>query len=166
MEVFDGPEMENKIAGEYRKVLQIGSVIELAIELIILGVVLALSYYFNWYHWIPWIIYGLIGVFIISFLWTVYFGSKFRVQYWRYYIDEEYVRLKFGKLTRTYQLIPMTKIQFVETNQGPILRKYRLYNLSIGTMGSDHTIPGLSEEVAFKLREEISVYAKVKEVES
>lgn len=59
----------------------------------------------------------------------------------------------------------MTKIQSVATEQGPILRKYGLYSVSVETMGSSHTIPALPKDVAVELRNQIAQYAKIKEVE-
>lgn len=157
--------LHHKISPVYRRVLIITQIITLLIELVIFGSLLALSMHFNWYAWIPIVIYIIAGIAFINVIVEIAFLSKFTIQNWWYHVDSEYVRLKNGKFFLNYQIIPMTKIQFVETKQGPFLRKYQLYDLSIGTMGSDHTIPGLPEEIALQLREEISQYAKVKEVE-
>ena len=171
MERFDYMEqlykttIHNKISPAYRRVLIITQMITLLVEMVIFGSLLAISIYFNWYAWIPIVIYVLAGLAFINIIIEIAFLSKFTIQNWRYHVDSEYVRLKNGKFFLNYQIIPRTKIQFVETKQGPVLRKYQLYELSIGTMGSEHTIPGLPEEIALQLREEISQYAKVKEVE-
>lgn len=157
--------LHHKISPAYRQVLIITQMITLLIEIVIFGSLLALSIYFNWYAWIPIVIYVIAGLAFINIIIEITFLSKFTIQNWRYHVDSQYVRLKNGKFFLNYQIIPMTKIQFVETKQGPVLRKYQLYELSIGTMGSEHTIPGLPEEIALQLREEISQYAKVKEVE-
>ena len=60
----------------------------------------------------------------------------------------------------------MTKIQSISTNQGPLLRKYDFYSISIDTMGSSHSIPALPKEKAIELRNQIAYFAKIKEVES
>lgn len=157
--------LTNKIAPTYRKVLLLSSILTLAVEIAILGALIALSIYFNWFQWITIVCYVLLVIAVVYSFLELAFFSKFTVQNWRYHVDKEYIRLKKGKLFLSYQVIPMSKVQFVETTQGPLLRKYQLYQLAIGTMGSEHTIPGLPEEVALALREEISQYAKVKEVE-
>jgi len=73
--------------------------------------------------------------------------------------------LKHGALKKVHQIVPMAKVQSVTTNQGPLLRKYGLYSVSIGTMGSSHTIPALPEEVALELRNQIASYARINEVD-
>ncbi|WP_308737420.1 PH domain-containing protein [Paenibacillus sp. PCH8] len=59
----------------------------------------------------------------------------------------------------------MAKVQSVTTNQGPLMRKYGLYSVTVGTMGSGHHIPALPEEVAFALRNQIASYARINEVD-
>ena len=73
--------------------------------------------------------------------------------------------MKSGALVEEYKIVPMTKIQSVATNQGPLLRKYGLYNLTVETMGSSHMIPALPTVVANELRNRIAEYAKLKEVD-
>ncbi len=55
-------------------------------------------------------------------------------------VNEEFIQTKRGAWNETHELIPMTKVQSVKLNQGPFLRKYNLYSLSIGTMGDSHDI--------------------------
>ena len=84
---------------------------------------------------------------------------------WRYDADEEFLHLKSGAIYETHQLVPMSKIQAVKTEEGPIFRKYGLCSVSVETMGSSHAIPALRKSVAIELRNRIAQYAKVKEVE-
>lgn len=153
-----------RIAKESVKVWLIREIISTVIGWMILGVLFYLDYNFSWKEWIHWILI-VITIFIaistiISFIRPFYLYKN-----WRYAIDEEFIQLKSGAFKEVHQLVPMTKIQAVETEQGPILRKYGLYAVSIETMGSSHTIPALKKEVAIRLRNEIAVYAKIKEVE-
>lgn len=157
-------EPQKRLSKHAVKVWLIGEMIGNFIGLIILGVLFYLDYYFSWKEWIGWI---LIVVTALAFLGAIWgFIHPFLLyKNWRYDADEEFLHLKSGAITETHQLVPMTKIQAVETEQGPILRKYGLRSVSVQTMGSSHTIPALPQEIAIELRNQIAQYAKVKEVE-
>lgn len=153
-----------RIAKESIKVWLINETISTVIGLIILGGLFYLDIYFSWKEWIGWV---LIIITILVAISTIisFIRPFFLYKNWRYAIDEEFLQLKSGVFKEVHKLVPMTKIQSVETKQGPILRKYGLYVISIKTMGSSHTIPALRRDVAIRLRNEIAVYAKIKEVE-
>lgn len=156
---------QKRLSKDAVKIWIISETIANMIVFIILGVLFYLDHLFSWKEWIGWI---LIGITMISVLFTVWsFITPFLLyKSWRYDVDEEFLQLKSGVLNEKHQLVPMTKIQSVATKQGPLLRKYGLYSVSIETMASSHTIPALPKEVAVQLRDQIAHYAKVKEVES
>ena len=58
-------------------------------------------------------------------------------------------------------LIPMIRVQHVDTVQGPILRKYQLASVIINTAATSHEIPALEESEAEELRRLISNLARV-----
>ncbi|MFA9556851.1 PH domain-containing protein [Evansella sp. AB-rgal1] len=155
---------EKRIAKELINVSIISETISNLIWYAILIVLFVLHSYFSWTTWIAW---GLIGITVISVIFTIwgYIKPFFIYKNWRYDVDKEFLQLKSGALKEEHQLVPMTKIQAVATNQGPILRRYNLYSLTIDTMGSSHIIPALHKDVAVELRNQIASYAKVKEVE-
>ncbi|KAB2335651.1 PH domain-containing protein [Bacillus mesophilum] len=147
-----------------KKVWRITGLIEDAIGLVVIAILLFLDHYFQWVEWLGWIFIGLAVLSIPSIIWT-FVRPHLLYKSWRYNADEEFLHLKFGTITEKHELIPMTKIQAVTTNKGPILKKYGLMSISVETMGSSHTIPCLQEDVALALRDEIAQYAKLKEVE-
>ncbi|SDZ08762.1 hypothetical protein SAMN05421736_10628 [Evansella caseinilytica] len=155
---------QKRLSKDAVKVWLIREAIGNSIWFLILGVTLYLNHLFSWKEWIGWI---LIGIVILSVPFTVWSFIKPFLLYknWRYDVDEEFLQLKSGALIEEYQLVPMTKVQAVATTQGPLLRKYGLYSISIETLGSSHGIPALPKEVAIALRNQIAQYAKVKEVE-
>lgn len=131
----------------------------------ILGILLYLDHWFSWKEWIGLILWGLVGLSVLGIVWS-WISPLFLYKSWRYDINEEFLQMKSGVLNEKHQLVPMTKIQSVATNQGPILRKYGLCSVSVETMGSSHSIPALPKEQAEKLRNQIAHFAKIKEVES
>lgn len=156
----------NRISKRAINVWRISNLMGHLIFLAILAGLIWAGYHFTWYHWMIVVLWVLSGLTFISGIWSVLMEPPLLYKYWRYGIDEEYVRLTQGVLTRKHHVIPMTKVQYVGAEQGPILRKYKLYTVTIGTMRSSHEIPALPEEEAFKLRNQIANHAKIKEVES
>ena len=57
----------------------------------------------------------------------------------------------------------MVRVQHVDTEQGPLLRKYNLATVSISTAATVHQIPALDVEEAEEMRHAISSLARVAE---
>ncbi len=80
---------------------------------------------------------------------------------WRYEVSEDEVYLRHGLVIRKRTLIPMTRVQHVDTKAGPLLRAFGLSTVTVATAGGEHEIPALSDEVADRLRDRIAVLARV-----
>ncbi|MFS0560652.1 PH domain-containing protein [Terribacillus sp. 179-K 1B1 HS] len=155
-------EPQHKLPKESLRVEVIGDVIFDVVVLLIFVVLFGLDFYFDWPSWIGFVLMVLLIV-SIPFGFIGYFTTVINHRNWRYDMDEEYVQLRQGAWFQKDQLIPMTKIQSVETKQGPLLRKYKLREVEIETMAGEYSIPGLPEKEAYALRNEIAAYAKAKE---
>ena len=156
---------ENRLSKDSVKVWIIGGITSYSIRLIIFAVLLYIDFRFSWYEWIGWTLIGITSLIAFSGIWSVFIKPFLLYKNWRYDAAEEFLQLKSGAFNEEHQLVPMTKIQSVATNQGPILRMYGLYSLTIKTMGSTHKIPALPKEVAIELRNRIAHFAKIKEVD-
>ncbi|WP_283152521.1 PH domain-containing protein [Guptibacillus hwajinpoensis] len=152
-----------QLAKEAVRVWTINAIIGNSIGFLVLGILFYLDNRFTWWGWVRWLLMIALIIMIVMTVWDVFIYPKLKYKYWRYEADEEYLKLRHGAINEEHQLVPMSKIQAVATSQGPILRSYQLYALSIETMGSSHMIPALPKEEAFQLRNEIARYAKVKE---
>src|SRR5690606_21806327 len=86
-----------------------------------------------------------------------------RFRYWRYDVTEEEIDLYRGIFVRTRTAIPMSRVQHVDTEDGPLFRYYGLAAVIITTAATTHVIPALSREVADELREKIARLAMVVE---
>jgi len=82
---------------------------------------------------------------------------------WRYDIDRNEIDLKHGILVVRRTLIPLSRVQHVDTRQGPVLRHYRLADVTISTAATTHEIPALDIEVADQVRDRISRFARLAE---
>ena len=85
------------------------------------------------------------------------------MQIWRYEVREQEIEIQSGLFVVTRTLIPMVRVQHVDTEQGPILKKYNVANISISSAATVHTIPMLELEEADMLRMKISELARVAE---
>jgi membrane protein YdbS with pleckstrin-like domain len=82
---------------------------------------------------------------------------------WRYAIDENEIDLKRGVIFKTRTLIPLSRVQHVDTRQGPLLRSYNLASVTISTAATTHEIPALDSIIADRVRQQISTYARLAE---
>lgn len=108
-----------------------------------------------------WVTIAIVAVcLLLSFL-LILFLPKLRWKRWRYEVREQEIELQRGILVIKRTLIPMVRVQHVDTQQGPLLRKYRLSTVMISTAATVHEIPALDMEEAEELRHSISQLARV-----
>ncbi|APJ09895.1 PH domain-containing protein [Bacillus safensis] len=134
-------------------------IISLIFLLIIIGVFVA-SYYFQWPYWIGAILSGLWVLQVIFGIWLI---PKIRHHIWRYEVFENEIEIQHGLIRVTRVIVPMVRVQHVDTSQGPLLRRYRLASVQISTAATVHDIPALELEEADELRDYISRLARVTE---
>ncbi len=82
---------------------------------------------------------------------------------WRYAVDMKEIDLKRGVIVKNRTLIPLSRVQHVDTRQGPLLRWYKLASVTISTAATTHEIPALDEVLADRVRNQISTYARLAE---
>ncbi|MBA2276299.1 MAG: PH domain-containing protein [Chloroflexia bacterium] len=80
---------------------------------------------------------------------------------WRYEIREEEADLQHGVVTITRQLVPMARIQHVDTRRGPIQRHFGLASVVLFTAAGAVEIPALAVDVAATVRDRIATLANV-----
>lgn len=110
--------------------------------------------------------WGFLLLLIVIFGYAIYkivIIPALRFRYWRYEVTEEEIDLYRGIFVRTRTAIPMTRVQHVDTEDGPLFRYYGLAAVIISTAATTHVIPALSHEVADELREKIARFALVVE---
>lgn len=156
---------QQKLSPHAVSLWRVSAVITNLIGFIVLAVLLILDSVYDWRPWIGWILWGVTAISLGYAVWDIFMQPVWLYRHWYYGVSAEFLQLKHGALNKVHQVIPMAKVQSVTTNQGPLMRKYGLYSVSIGTMGSSHDIPALPEEVAFALRNQIAAYARINEVD-
>lgn len=83
-----------------------------------------------------------------------------RWRQWQYKVDEHEIDLHHGIWFTRRTLVPVKRVQHVDTRQGPILRRYQLSDVVISTAATTHKIPALDEATADAVRSDISTFAR------
>ncbi|NME07269.1 MULTISPECIES: PH domain-containing protein [unclassified Psychrobacillus] len=150
----------NRISVKGLRVWRIYGIIQTLIVLL-LGIGTGVINYFTGnYIWL-YIVAGAV-VLLFGYLF-IYLFPKVRWSRWRYEVRDQEIELQHGLFVVKRTLVPMVRVQHVDTEQGPILRKYDLSSITISTAATSHTIPALITEEADELRGRISVLARVAE---
>ncbi|MDP9352734.1 MAG: PH domain-containing protein [Chloroflexota bacterium] len=82
---------------------------------------------------------------------------------WRYEIGDTEVDLQRGILYVTRTLVPLARVQHVDTQQGPIERGMGLASVVFYTAAGPNTIPALAVPVAETVRDRIAALTQVRD---
>lgn len=152
------PEPQTKISEQALVVWRVSGAITSLFIWIVGGGLVTLGVLFDWPLWI---IVGMIVLVLIYSYAMIFFFPKLRWKRWRYEVSEQEIELQRGVFIIKRTLIPMVRVQHVDTQQGPLLRKYQLSTVMISTAATVHEIPALDMEEAEELRQSISRLARV-----
>ena len=150
----------NRLSEKGLRVWRIYGIFQSIIALLIGIGVGVINYFTGQLIWL-YIVDGVVILFLGYLL--IYLFPKIRWTRWRYEVREQEIELQHGLFIVKRTLVPMVRVQHVDTEQGPILRKYDLSSITISTAATSHTIPALITAEADELRGRISVLARVAE---
>ena len=151
---------KHKISRKGLTVWRLYGAIQTLILAIGAGVINFLAMRFDWPLWSYFIGWGLV---ILSIVFSTIVFPKVRWERWRYEVNEHEIEIQHGLFIVKRTIIPMVRVQHVDTTQGPILKKYDLGNISISTAATTHVIPALNMDEADEMRARISDLARVAE---
>ena len=78
---------------------------------------------------------------------------------WSYRLDERVLELRHGVFWKASVMIPMSRVQHIDVNHGPLERRFGLATLVIHTAGTQHAkhdVPHLEASTALQLRERLA----------
>ncbi len=108
------------------------------------------------------------GAFIVPALlfafWWVLIVPKRRYAHWGYDLGTDRLRIERGYLFYSDTVVPLGRIQHIDVDQGPIMRRYDLATLTVHTAGNHNasvSLPGLRHDRAVAMRENIREYIRV-----
>jgi membrane protein YdbS with pleckstrin-like domain len=152
-------EPSEKLDPRSRRVWLIGDLIgAVVVTAIVAGIMFMLDWWLDlgrvWSIGVP-VVLGL-----AQLAWAI-IRPEIEFRQWRFEIREDEVDLLHGVITRTRQVVPMSRIQHVDTERGPIQRRYGLSTVKFFTAAGAMEIPQLSDERADAVRDQIATLAKV-----
>lgn len=153
-------ELQNQISTKALKVWRIIGIIECSITWIMTIAVFILTIAIDWPYWIVAIL-AVIAL-VQPYFW-IYLFPLVKWKRWRYEVRETEIEIQRGLFIIRRTLVPMVRVQHVETSQGPFLRKYDLASVDVSTAATVHRIPALDIQEANELRQYISKMASVEE---
>jgi len=151
-------EPKNRISKRALSVWRIHGIIYTAAMAILFIIIAALFFTFDWPKWLLAVLAVLV---FIDCLFNIFLKPKLRWRRWRYEVRDEEIEIQHGLFVIRKTLIPMVRVQHVDLEQGPILKKYRLATVRVHTAATPHAIPALEGEEADRLRSTIAQLAKV-----
>jgi hypothetical protein len=79
---------------------------------------------------------------------------------WRYEVRDEEIDLLRGAVVVRRTLIPMTRVQHVDTQRTPLSDLFELRSVTVHTAAGSHSIPALRPGDAAAIRDRIAVLAR------
>ena len=82
-------------------------------------------------------------------------------RHWSYALLDDELHARHGIFTRVYTIVPLHRIQHMDTSQDIIEREYKLAKLIVhtaGTRNSEVVVPGLAQENAEQMRDRLKAY--------
>jgi membrane protein YdbS with pleckstrin-like domain len=80
---------------------------------------------------------------------------------WSFEVYDEEIDIYRGIFWRRYIIIPLIRVQNVDTRQGPIMRANGLASFTVATAAGEHEIPGLKVAEADALRDHVALLARI-----
>jgi len=156
-----GPEDEpsERIDPRALKVWQISGLIKGSIFLLMSVIILILGIVG---YDIPVLLGWVMVVLALIYLpWGALIAPMIRYHIWRYEIRQDEIDIQHGIFIIRRNLIPMVKVQHVDTEHGPLMRHFGLATLRVSTAATSFHVPALTLERAAELRRRISTLARV-----
>lgn len=121
-------------------------------SLFLTGVAVAMTFIFEQPVWLA------VPVAVVGIAWSIVVPS-FRYRHFRYRVSAVDLRLMHGWLWRSVSVVMHSRIQHVDSRQGPVERVLGLATVIVytaGSVGASVGIPGLAQGEAEALRERLA----------
>jgi len=87
-------------------------------------------------------------------------APELRWRRWRWDVGEDDVEIRSGTLTVTYTVVPLRRVQHVDTHQGVLERGFGLATVALHTAAGTNRIPALGEGDAAAVRDRIAALTR------
>jgi len=154
------PDRFRRLHADWIAASRLGSAIFYAIPLLGSAALTVSSVILEW-NWLPlWLGAAITAAFALLFVFAVFRVPIILYNRFGFAVFEEEVEIRKGLFFISETLIPMTKVQHVKLESGPILRKYGLAEIKIVTAATTHSIAGLKADEAENFKRMIGELAR------
>ena len=106
-------------------------------------------------------VYLVAGVIELACVGDLLISPRIEMATWRYDVTPTDVDLYHGVFVKKRVLVPLVRVQHVQTTQGPILRAPGLATVTTTPAGESFEMPGLAEPDAAALRDRVAELARL-----
>jgi membrane protein YdbS with pleckstrin-like domain len=107
------------------------------------------------------IVVGCAGLALTALIVFAIIVPQIRWIQWSFDVLEEEVDIHKGIFWRRRIIIPLIRVQNVDTRQGPVMRAFGLASITVATAAGEHEIPGLPLPEADALRDRVAMLARI-----
>lgn len=101
----------------------------------------------NWTFFIIQVLFFIIVLLLVIMLIEIVYIYKYKYKLFSFEINDNYIIIqKRGWVYVNIKTIPIEKIYYIDVYKGPLLNKYNLCTLKIGTIAYVHDIEGIALE--------------------
>ncbi|WP_208560382.1 PH domain-containing protein [Marinilactibacillus kalidii] len=129
------------------------------IHCVIFLVILLILFFINqWFDLVSlpnWSVLLIIGIITVQWLFYIGFRPRLKAKYWRYKLHEDQLEIIKGIWFRNQVSIPLLRVQNIESDVGPIAKKFGIAELKVTTASQTNHLPELNAEEASRIQQSI-----------
>lgn len=151
----------NQLNPKMKSVWRISDFITLTVTFLICFLPFIITFLVSFMQWALIVSLVVAACYVISLIIFLGILPPIRFMRWRYELTEEYLDIARGIIWRKRFIVPFIRVQHTDTQQGPVLRAFKLASVTVSTAAGKHEIPGLNVEVAEQLRDKAAELARI-----
>lgn len=151
-----------RLPKKIKKVWQLSALLSLVIGLVVWAIVVWAVGHFDWPKWIDHIFLALVLLDFVTELLVI----PYRYRFWLYQITSTDVEIESGFFLHKQTAIPISRIQNVTLQAGPLFQFFHLQSVKIETAAAAHEIAGVLPETATQLKKQLMELAQEEDVDA
>ncbi|KRE32694.1 PH domain-containing protein [Paenibacillus sp. Soil522] len=151
-------ELTRRLHRDYITVYRISGLITHGILLAFIITYFSFALFWDWTLIPGWTALAIVAATFVLFTWII---PQLKYARFQYELFDDELEIQSGLIFLSNVLVPMVRVQHVELESGPLMRKYDLSSVSVVTAATTHRISGLKQPEAQQLKRRIGILAKV-----
>jgi membrane protein YdbS with pleckstrin-like domain len=162
---WDNEERWNRLPRRVIRVWFLSSAISDIVVLLICAVAAGILMHLGWWGFWQRVIVCVAAILSILDLVVRPFLSRYEYAVNRFILGEHEVSIRKGWFFRNLTVVPYSRVQHVETKQGPLLRAFSLMSVEVHTAVGSHTIDALDVDDALSVVSQITAKVRIEKAD-